>query len=63
MLFIYPPSEWARIEQKLKELPYQERRPCLYPSFFSGAAELEVDKQGRILIRKTCGSMPALKKK
>ena len=50
-LFIYPPSEWARIEQKLKELPFTRSDARAFTRlFFSGAAELEVDKQGRILI-------------
>ena len=50
-LFIYPSGEWARIEQKLKELPFTRSDARAFTRlFFSGAAELEADKQGRILI-------------
>ncbi len=50
-LFVYPPSEWARLEQKLKELPFTKRDSRAFMRlFFSGAMEVEADKQGRVLI-------------
>lgn len=50
-LFIYPLSEWTRIEQKVKELPFTRSDARAFTRlFFSGAAEVEADKQGRVLI-------------
>lgn len=50
-LFIYPQAEWARLEQKLKKLPFTRSDARAFTRlFFSGAAEVEADKQGRILI-------------
>lgn len=50
-LFVYPPAEWTRLEQKLKTLPFTQKDARAFNRlFFSGAMELEADKQGRILI-------------
>lgn len=50
-LFVYPRPEWAALEQKLKSLPFTKSDARAFVRFFfSGAAECEVDKQGRILI-------------
>ncbi|OPZ71261.1 MAG: cell division protein MraZ [Firmicutes bacterium ADurb.Bin456] len=50
-LFAYPRPEWAAMEQKLKSLPITKSDARAFVRFFfSGAAECEVDKQGRILI-------------
>lgn len=50
-LFVYPNSEWVRLEQKLKQLPFTKSDSRAFTRlFFSGAMELEADKQGRILI-------------
>ncbi len=50
-LFAYPNSEWVRLEQKLKQLPFTKRDSRAFMRlFFSGAMEVEADKQGRILI-------------
>ena len=50
-LFAYPQGEWSRIEQKLKELPFTKRDARAFTRlFFSGAAEVEMDRQGRVLI-------------
>ena len=50
-LFVYPNSEWVRLEQKLKQLPFTQKDSRAFSRFFfSGAMELEADKQGRILI-------------
>ena len=49
--FIYPLEAWKKIEQKLKELPLTRSEARAFARyFFSGAAEVEIDKQGRILI-------------
>ena len=50
-LFVYPDSEWKVLEEKLKTLPLTSKDARAFVRFFfSGAAECEVDKQGRILI-------------
>ena len=48
-LFVYSAEEWGNLERKIKELPLPKSRP-LQRYFFAGAAEVEVDKQGRIVI-------------
>ncbi|NLJ71399.1 MAG: division/cell wall cluster transcriptional repressor MraZ [Syntrophomonadaceae bacterium] len=50
-IFIYPLSEWQEIELKLNKLPLARADVRSFVRFFfSGAAELENDKQGRIII-------------
>lgn len=50
-LFVYPKSEWVMLEQKLKALPLTKKEARAFIRFFfSGAVEVELDKQGRILI-------------
>lgn len=50
-LFVYPMQEWSNLEQKLKTLPFTRSDARAFTRlFFSGAAECEFDKQGRILI-------------
>ncbi|MCU7558047.1 division/cell wall cluster transcriptional repressor MraZ [Macrococcus capreoli] len=52
-LFGYPLDEWKRIEEKLKSLPITKRDARKFMRlFFSGAVEVEIDKQGRINIPK-----------
>lgn len=48
-LFVLSPEEWARLQDKIKAMPISKARG-LQRFFFSGAAEAEPDKQGRILI-------------
>ncbi len=53
-LFVYPPDEWKRLEEKLKTLPFTKKDARAFTRFFfSGAAECDVDKQGRINIPST----------
>jgi MraZ protein len=48
-LFAYPHSEWALLEQKLKALPFTKADSRAFTRFFfSGACEVELDKQGRV---------------
>jgi len=50
-LFAYSSEEWNNLETKLKTLPLTSKDARAFIRFFfSGAAECEVDKQGRILI-------------
>jgi MraZ protein len=48
-LFVYSFEEWTSLEQKIKNLPLSKARD-LQRFLFSGACEVNVDKQGRILI-------------
>lgn len=50
-LFVYDNSEWKSFEEKLKSLPLTNKDARQFVRFFlAGAAAVEVDKQGRILI-------------
>ena len=48
-LFGYPMDEWRKLEEKLKSLPTTKKDARAFARFFfSGATEVEIDKQGRI---------------
>lgn len=50
-LFVYDEKEWSLFEQKLKSLPITNKEARQFVRFFlAGAALVEVDKQGRILV-------------
>lgn len=50
-LYAYPQEEWKILEEKLKKLPLTNKDARAFVRFFfSGACEIEVDKQGRGLI-------------
>lgn len=49
-LFVYPNNEWENFVKELKNLPGNKEARQLQRYFMAGAASLEVDKQGRILI-------------
>lgn len=50
-LFVYDNNEWSAFEEKLKSLPITNKDARAFVRFFlSGAASVEVDKQGRILL-------------
>lgn len=50
-LYIYTKEEWYKLEEKLKKLPLTSKDARAFTRFFfSGAAEIETDKQGRALI-------------
>ena len=53
-LFGYPMDEWRKLEEKLKELPVTKKDARAFVRFFfSGATEVEIDRQGRINIPTT----------
>lgn len=53
-LFGYPMNEWQKLELKLKDLPMTKKDARAFARFFfSGATEVELDKQGRINIPST----------
>lgn len=50
-LFVYDNKEWTVFEEKLKSLPLTNKDARQFVRFFlAGAANIEVDKQGRILV-------------
>ena len=50
-LFGYPMDEWRKLEEKLKGLQMTKKDTRAFTRFFfSGATEVELDKQGRINI-------------
>lgn len=50
-LYAYPLDEWTILEEKMKQLPLTNKDARAFVRFFfSGASEIEVDKQGRGLI-------------
>ena len=48
-LFVLSEEGWKRLQDKIVAMPMSKARQ-LHRLFFSGAAEVEPDKQGRILI-------------
>ncbi len=62
-LFAYSPDEWTSLENKLRALPFTDKDVRTFIRFFfSGAAECEVDKQGRILIPQNLREYAGLEK-
>lgn len=62
-LFLYSKSEWETFENKLKELPLTNSEARSFMRFFfAGAAECEVDKQGRINIPQVLRDYADIKK-
>ena len=50
-LFVYPQDEWKRIEDNFREKSMTSKDARKFMRFFfAGAADCEVDKQGRILL-------------
>lgn len=50
-LFVYDNTEWNAFEERLKAMPISKKDNRMFVRhFLAGAAEVEVDKQGRILI-------------
>ena len=50
-LFVFDNSEWQSFAEKLRSLPMIDKEVRQFTRFFlAGAASVEVDKQGRILI-------------
>jgi len=62
-LFVYDNGEWAAFEEKLKNLPITNKDARWFVRFFlAGAASVEVDKQGRILLPASLREFAALEK-
>lgn len=62
-LFIYTEKEWENIENKFREMPLTTKDARKFSRFFfAGAAKMETDKQGRILIPNSLREFALLKK-
>lgn len=48
-LFIYSMEEWTKLDEKIQQLPVAQTRD-LQRFLFTGAAEVECDAQGRVLL-------------
>lgn len=49
-LFLYPREQWETFADQLKALPGTKEARQLQRYFLAGASDMEVDKQGRILL-------------
>lgn len=62
-LFVYPKTEWDKITNKLKSLPFTKKDARSFARFFlSGATATVFDKQGRINITSPLASYAGLEK-
>lgn len=62
-LFIYTMTEWENLSTKLKQLPLAKAEARAFVRFFfSGARQLECDKQGRFLVPATLRAYAKLQK-
>ena len=62
-LFVYTSEDWRKFEEKLRTLPLTNKNARKFTRFFlAGAAEMEIDKQGRILIPSVLREFAALEK-
>lgn len=62
-LYAYTMDEWKLLEEKLKKLPLTSKDARAFVRFFfSGANEIDVDKQGRALIPQNLSEYAAINK-
>lgn len=62
-LFVYTREEWDRLSAKLRQLPLSKPEARAFVRFFfSGARNVECDKQGRFLMPSTLRSYAKLEK-
>ncbi|SKA77076.1 MraZ protein [Clostridium sp. USBA 49] len=62
-LYVYTLDEWKILEDKLKKLPLTNKEARAFVRFFfSGANEIDVDKQGRALIPQNLLEYAGIKK-
>ncbi len=62
-LYVYSMNDWNRIVSKLNTLPFTKKDARIFVrTFFSGAAECEFDRQGRINITSPLVSYADLQK-
>ena len=62
-LFVYDNEEWKKFEEKLLSLPMMDKQVRQFTRYFlAGAASVEVDKQGRILLPSVLREFAGLEK-
>ena len=62
-LFVYSQTEWKQFEEKLRSFPLTNKDArALMRFFLAGAAECEIDKQGRFLITNSLRQFAGLEK-
>ena len=62
-LFAFPTAEWEKFEGKLQMLPLTNKDARKFSRYFlSGAAEVELDKQGRALLPQSLREAAELEK-
>ncbi len=62
-LFVFPNSEWQVFEEKLRGLPVSNKDARKFTRFFlAGAANVELDSQGRILLPAVLRNFAGLEK-
>ncbi|MBP7320430.1 MAG: division/cell wall cluster transcriptional repressor MraZ [Lachnospiraceae bacterium] len=62
-LFVYSQEEWTNIEEKFKQVSLTTKDARKFSRFFfAGAATVEVDKQGRILLPSVLREFAGLEK-
>ena len=62
-LFVYDNAGWTAFEEKLQAMPISRKDTRMFVRhFLAGAAEVEVDKQGRILIPSVLREFAGLEK-
>lgn len=62
-LFAYDNNEWKALEEKLRALPFTNVDARRFSRFMlAGAAQVEIDKQGRILLPQVLRSFAKLEK-
>lgn len=60
-LFVFPESEWRLLEARFKQIPFTKGEGRKFNRlFFSGAAEVELDKLGRALVPKNLKDYAAI---
>ncbi len=63
-LFIYPRQEWEKLAQKLASLPISQSNSRAFSRLMlAGAMDLEIDKQGRVVLPKYLREYAGLKTK
>ena len=63
-LVIYPKDEWAKLAEKLSSLPISQANTRAFARLMlAGAMDIELDKQGRMIIPEYLRSFAALSKK
>ena len=60
-LFVYSQQEWDKLTEKLNSLPLSKAR-ALQRFLFAGATQVQLDKQGRILIPQNLRDYASLQK-